>query len=162
MNQLVRLAPVTRHNVGDILAVSEASRSIFYRLPQNLGEALKLVERAEVYRLGGKGDKYAAYETGAAMQLVGGGEISAHDGTPSIGYWVASGYRRQGFGRAIIHALEVQATTQFPEAEVLHAHIDPRNIGSVALAMHMGYVDTDETILGHMVYSKALPAENVA
>ena len=160
MNRSVRLAPITRHNVDDILAVSKASRSAFYHLPQNLGEALELVERAKVYRAQGTGDKYAAFSD--CSQLVGGGDISIHDSLPSVGYWVAYAHRRQGFGCAIIRALEAHAATLFPEAVVLQAHIDPRNIGSVALATHMGYVNTDETILGHMVYSKALPTESAA
>ena len=74
-----------------------------------------------------------------------------------LGYWVVSAYRRQGYGKAIIQALEERVVRRYPFIEASKAYIHERNVGSAALASYMGYEEDHEMSSGQVgVFRKRL------
>lgn len=152
------LASITRSNIGAVVRHSDVTSSEFYGLPTNEAEAQDYLRRIENNRRSGVGDDYLAYEA-TPRQVVGGGQLVVQRDVLTIGYWVPAAYRRQGYGKAIVHALEVRGALDFPSMETIEAHIDPKNAGSLALAVSMGYTFARQMQMTDvLIYQKALQA----
>lgn len=147
----VRLEPISWENIDDVIANSDSGDG-FISLPHDDDSADRCVGLAHNNRRHGNGDLYNAYT--AQSIFVGGGQTYDMQETIRIGYWVVRNKRRQGFGRAIVTALEREACESLPARESFELEIRSQNLASLALAMTMGYMFVQTREDGAMIYRK--------
>lgn len=150
-NKEVRLEPVSWENIDDVIATSDSGEG-FFDLPRDDDAAERFISRAHNNMRQGKGGVFNAYA--AQDVFVGGGQIYDMHETIQIGYWVALSKRRQGFGRAILTALEREARETLPVRESFELEIRSQNMASLALAVTMGYTFLQTREDGVMMYRK--------
>lgn len=150
-NVEVRLESVTWENIDDVVAHSESGDG-FVPLPHDDDAAERYVRQGSNHRRHGKRDLLNAYT--AQDIFVGGGQIYNTGEAIQFGYWVAWNKRRQGFGGAILKALEREACEILPGRENFELRVDARNQPSRILACSMGYVALRTKEDGMIVYRK--------
>jgi GNAT superfamily N-acetyltransferase len=149
--------PLTVDTIGDIEAESAASSTPYYDLPTNGLASVKRLQVIETVRAGGFGDELAAYTNDDERLLVGGGSYLCLLGKLSIGCWVASGFRGQGFGHQIAGSIEELAIAAFPRQRLIEVQIHPDNTGSQKIFTARGYVPTHRNDKdGNGIYQKRL------
>jgi RimJ/RimL family protein N-acetyltransferase len=147
--QEVLLQPYGRDNICDIFPYSNDYWPM--ELPESEVDAEHWLASLARLRDEHMGDDFIAYDSTVPDRLVGGGDLRVHSGnTLALGVWVVAAYRRQGYGKAITHALEGHAAQDFPPKTV-ELHISPHNKASLALAAAIDYefVRSDEGLMVH-------------
>lgn len=134
--------PLTADNIGDVEAVSALSSTPYYELPVNALASAKSLQIIDTVRDGGCGDELLAYATESERWLVGGGSYLCILGKLSIGCWVASGFRGQGYGHQIAGTIEDLAIADFPQQGLIEVQIHPDNTGSQKIFTARGYEPT--------------------
>lgn len=150
-NKEVRLESITWENIDDVIARSNSGGD-FFSLPHDNDEAESYINQARNNRRHGRGDLFNAYTI--QDRFVGGGQIFDTHETVLLAYWVVLGERRKGFGKAIVAALEREASRTLPSRESFELEIDSRNLASLALATTMGYTFLQTKASGVMTYNQ--------
>jgi [ribosomal protein S5]-alanine N-acetyltransferase len=104
------------------------------------GELLAYIERQWSRLASGQGFSFAiaASATDEAVGQIGLWTSDIAAGRATVGYWVAPGFRREGYARAALAAVTAWAFT-LDEVARIQLHIDPQNEGSRRTAAACGY-----------------------
>lgn len=153
----LHLEPLSWGNIGDIMTEGPVSSTPYYELPATYLEALKKMTMLDKIRDLGMGNEFAAYTDTEEYPLVGGGEVMCILGRLTLGYWVATNFRRAGLGTSITGRLEAYAAESFPGKQHIEADIHSENLRSQSFARAIGFEPTGrQTPKGLHIFRKRL------
>lgn len=135
----VLLDPLSEDNLDHLLELEYTSHSPYYWLPKTASEAADELAAIEKFRQQDASNAFVIFDAHQPDKFIGIGEVICVFDRLTMGYFVETGSRNEGYGHAIARAVFAYAVEGFPHRQIIEADIHPDNRASEAIIRSIGF-----------------------